>query len=465
MTRASADGVFAKKVTAVFSTKVVAFTFSFATSIVMSWILGPGGKGEYVAVIYIPGLLAALGVFGIPSAVNYYSARGVSVMGLLKTGLSLALFMSAVLVGGVLLTLPTLKSSIFSSAPPEWLWLGLITVPAALCATFANAVLYGRQRTRTYSWILVGQAVATFGLSVLFVFVLNMGVVGAILASVLITWLFAIRVITAVLMLARRETGGTSVPYRGLITYGLRIMPASITGYFNYRIDVFILQALMIGQSVELGLYSMAFTMAELLFYIPDSVTMIFLPRVSGSTVEQANAALPRVARLTVLLTVLCGLALIPAAFVGVHVVLPQFVGCLPAFMVLLPGIMAMALAKVMTSYVSGRGRPGIVSVGATVALIANVVANFLLIPHFGIVGASLASLVSYSCLALLMLITASRLSHLSPLTIMVPGKAELLLLGRMAGTVGATVRSGAWQMIRRGKSGVPVATSEGPRP
>ena len=67
----------------------------------------------------------------------------------------------------------------------------------------------------------------------------------------------------------------------------------------------------------------MAVTMAELIFYIPDSVTMIFLPRVAGLSKEDADALVGRVSRLTVLLTGLVALALVPAAWVGIHLVLP----------------------------------------------------------------------------------------------------------------------------------------------
>jgi len=56
-------------------------------------------------------------------------------------------------------------------------------------------------------------------------------------------------------------------------------------------------------------------------------------------------------------------------------------------------------------------------------------VANFILIPRFGITGASAASLISYTLLALLMLVVSCRLSHLSPLAIVVPGKAEVRIL------------------------------------
>jgi len=205
-------------------------------------------------------------------------------------------------------------------------------------------------------------------------------------SSVIVTWLLAIVTEIAVAQMfwgGSKEREESPLSYRALVSYGSRLYPASITGYFNYRIDTFIIQALMVASSGPLGLYNMAVTMAELLFYVPDSVTMIFLPRVSGATPDEADAFLPRVARLNMLLTCLGAAGLIPVAYIGIHLVLPKFAPCLPAFYVLLPGVLSISLAKVLTSYLAGRGRPGPVSVGATVAVVANVVANFILIPRF----------------------------------------------------------------------------------
>ena len=423
------SGTFARRVTAVFSTKIFAFVVSFATSIVLSRMLGTTLKGEYVAVIAVPGLLGAIGVFGLPNAINYFAARGMSIRGLFWAGILFTAILSAILVGALWIALPQLHKSIFSGAPEDLMRLGLITVPAALLSTFGSAVLYGRQQIRSYSMILIAQAAMTFSLVVVLVGILRWGVVGAVVASISATWLLAIVTEIVVARLIPNGPAGSPVSYRSLISYGGRLYPSSITGYFNYRIDVFIIQAVMVGQSSQLGLYSMAVTMAELLFKVPDSVTMIFLPRVSGATPAQADALLPRVARLNMLITCICAVGLIPSGYIGIHLVLPAFAPCLPSFYILLPAVIAISLAKVLTSYIAGRGHPGPVSAGATVAVASNVVANFLLIPHFGIEGAAAASLISYTLLAAMMLVVACRLSHLSPVTIVVPGPAEFRIL------------------------------------
>ena len=417
--------IFARRVTAVFSTKVVAFTLSLTTAIVISRILGPDGKGSYVAVTALPGLLGAIGVFGLPNAVNYFSARGTSIRGLLGAGILLTAILSAILIPLVWVSLPWLETNVLRAAPDDLLHAILIVVPAALMSTFGMAVLYGRQQVRTYSTILIGQGVITLTLSTLLVAVFRFGVPGAVASSITVTWLLALVDVVAVGRLSRREPSGKPVSFRGLAGYGFRLYPASITGYFNYRIDTYIIQAIMLAPKGPLGLYSMAVTMAELIFYVPDSVSIIFLPRIAGLSQDEADALLGRVSRLTVLLTCLVAAALIPAAWIGIHLVLPRFVDCLPAFYVLLPAVISLSLTKVMTSYIAGRGRPGPISLGATITVVVNIVANLILIPHFGIVGAALASLMSYTISAAMLLSVASRLSHRSLLTLVVPGREE----------------------------------------
>jgi O-antigen/teichoic acid export membrane protein len=351
------------------------------------------------------------------------------------------------------LALPWLERSIFS-APVEKLGQGtgdqmlrliLIAVPAGLLGTFVGTILYGRHEVKLYTSIMVGQAFATLVVLVAAVGVLRLGVPGAVGGSVIVSCLGAAAAILAVRHVANRNPGGTPVSVRSVVSYGARVYPAGIMGYFSYRADTLLIQALLVKSAGPLGLYSMAVTMAELLFFIPDAVNTIFMPTVAGSTAEEADAKLGRVSRMTFLVTVAGSIALIPVAWLGIHIVLPAFSDCLPAFLVLLPAVVSLSLGKVMTSYITGRGRPGPVSIGAAITLVLNLVANVLLIPPFGISGAAAASLLSYTTMALLMVVVACRMSGLSPLALVVPRKEEfvtvravaVLALARVTGKVG----------------------------
>ena len=59
----------------------------------------------------------------------------------------------------------------------------------------------------------------------------------------------------------------------------------------------------------------------------------------------------------------------------------------------------------------TGIGRPGINSIVSGIAFVVNLVANLVLIPRFGIVGAASASLISYSLSSLLLTTVAARYS------------------------------------------------------
>jgi len=441
---------FARRVVSVFGSKLVVFGLALLSRVVVSGILEPKGQGAFYSVLMVPAMLGSIAVFGMPSAINYFSARGGSVRRMFATSTAFALGISAVVIAILWLTLPALEKNILSSAPgylgsakgDEMLRLIMLAVPAGMITSFVGSILYGRHEVKLYTAILVGQAAATPVILISLVGVLGLGVAGAVSGSIVVAWLGAAATIAAVWHVSRRYPGGIATPTKSLIGYGLRSYPAGMSGYFNYRADTFLIQALIINSAAPLGLYSTAVMMAEMIFYIPDAVTTIFLPTVAGSTPQQADAKLGRVSRLTVLVTVACSLLLIPVAWTGIHLVLPAYSDCLPAFLVLLPAVVSLSLAKVLTSYVAGRGRPGPISVAGLSTLILNLAANLTLIPILGIVGASLSSLISYTAMAVIMLIYVCRLSGYSPWQLIVPGKDEFRAVTVIVGQIGA--RAGA---------------------
>ena len=138
-------GVFAKRVASVLATRVTLFVMAFASSILLSRLLGPDGKGHLVAVVTLPGMLAAVGMFGLPSAVNYFAGRGASMKSLMRATYIFTTILSIGLVGVVWISLPQLETSILSLAPDNLVRVILLTVPPGMLAAFGGSILYGRQ--------------------------------------------------------------------------------------------------------------------------------------------------------------------------------------------------------------------------------------------------------------------------------------------------------------------------------
>jgi O-antigen/teichoic acid export membrane protein len=416
---------FGQRVAGVFVTRIARFVAGVVTSFLLARILLPEGRGQYALLVLVPGMLVALGQFGT-SSLSFFAGRGGSVAQLRAHALLLTTGLSVLLVGGTLVLLPWLTSSVLEPAPRDLLFVSLAAVPFQFLASMSGSVLIGRQRFRVYNVILIGQAVLMLALVVVLVLVLRLGVAGAVWAYVSTAVLASIAVTVELWRAVGEATEpGAPVSLPQILGYGMRIYPASVAGYFSYRADVLILSALL-GDAAVIGLYAFAVSLAELTFFVPDAVSTVFYPRVAGMQREAADASAPQVARFTVLITILAVVVLIPVALVAILVIVPDYLGSMLPFLVILPGIVALSSAKVLAGYISGLGLPLSVAGATGASLVLNIVANLLLIPWLGIVGASLASVLSYTTQAVVLALIAARLSRRRAGDYLLPTGAEV---------------------------------------
>jgi O-antigen/teichoic acid export membrane protein len=422
---------FARRVAGVFASRVARFVIGLAISFLLARILLPSGRGQYALLTLIPGMLMALGQLGLPSAISFFAGRGRSGRDLERLALVLAIGLSLVFVALTALLLPWLTSTILTPAPADLLVVSLTALPFQFVAAFTGAALIGRQRMRNYNLILVAQSLVMLTLVVVLVGVLGLGVAGAAYAYATVGVLTAVATGIELRRMVREEAADperrpeSPISAPQLVGYGLRIYPASVTGYFSYRSDVLLLSAFL-GDPAAIGLYTFAVSLAELTFFIPDSVSTVFFPRIASMERERADALAPQVSRFTVLVTALAALALIPAAIFAVGLVLPDYLGSITPFLVIMPGIVALSISKVLSGYLGGLGLPLSVAGASGANLAINLAANVVLIPMLGIVGAATASLVSYAAHATLLVVIAARLSRRRPLEFVIPGGAEV---------------------------------------
>src|SRR5207249_4857174 len=128
-----------------------------------------------------------------------------------------------------------------------------------------------------------------------------------------------------------------------LFSYGLRLYPASISTFLSYRSDLFLL-GLLVGDAVAIGLYTLAVSLAELVFHVPDAIATILYPRVASAERAEADRIAPSMTRFALLVTLIAAAGLIPAALLAVRIVLPAFGGSIAPFLVLVPGTIALSV-------------------------------------------------------------------------------------------------------------------------
>lgn len=418
---------FTRSTAGVFGTRVAQFTLGIAATFVAARLLGEAGRGEYQLVMLFPTMLFAVAQFGLPSAITFFSGRGRAMTDLRRGAVLMTVGFSILLIAFSFAVLPFLETNALKAASPTLLEVVLFAIPLQFANSLTGGILYGRHAFRHYNFILLGQSVASLVLVIAFVGVAGMGVLGAILAYLITQAGAAAAVAFQVSRIPADDLGPNQprVHLRELLGYGFKLYPSSVTSFFSYRADVFLLGWLN-GSAAQIGLYGFAVNIAELLFNVPDSIATVLYPTIAGTDRADADRRTPQVARFTMLVTVLAAIAIVPTSYVAIRLLVPSFIGSMPALIVILPGIVSLSLSKILASYISGLGRPVPVTIAASIALTINLVANLILIPRFGIVGASASSLISYTCHAVMMLTFSSRMAHTSPLDFIIPRGAEV---------------------------------------
>jgi O-antigen/teichoic acid export membrane protein len=188
--------------------------------------------------------------------------------------------------------------------------------------------------------------------------------------------------------------------------YGLalRAYPGYVAQLGNYRLDQLFVAALF--PRAELAFYNLAVTAAEVSALPAQATANVMLPRASAG--EEFR-------RRRVFIAAGASAALVFLAvpvFMGIiEVVLPEYERSLIPFLLLLPGAASMALGKVLSAYVTGRGRPWSASRAALATLAVTACLDIALVPFYGIVGAAIAWSLANAFFAYLLTREAVRLT------------------------------------------------------
>ena len=393
-----------------FTTAVLGLFVGMAQSAVVARALKPEGKGELTAALLLPQLLVTLAPLGINWAATYHLGRHTYDRETLVRSVVTAL----ILLGGVgmLLCLAAgfvVHGTVLGGVSLTAFFLGVLTIPTQIAILFLNGLFRGEMRIPEANRMSIARSVLMCLCILIALLALRLGVVGVVLGQLL-----AEGAVAAVFF--ARFGGVKPWPVfrwdvlRGLLGYGLQVYSFAILLYLNYRFDLFLVRSML--DLRETGLYTTAVSLAEVLWMIPFSVGMVLFPsvaRTSGPEREQLTLAVCR--NCFWIMAVLC---LVLAAVRNLVILLlfgREFLPAGPALLAILPGILAMSVQQVLGADLGGRGRPLMVTLGAALGLAANVILNYLWIPQYGIVGASLASSISYTLVAVIVTLAFLRIS------------------------------------------------------
>ncbi len=398
-------------------TSAASVPLGFITSILVARVLGPQGKGAYDLIFATSGLLALVLGLSLQSGVVYTVAKGKVSLGPLTVRLALIAVAEGVLATGLLLLL---RSTRLSTA---FLPVGLgpwaaVAIGASLTWSelggYWRAMLIGRESIEKANVIGL---LSRFALPVLLL--AGLGIVlfqGHSTSPLVFVWIsIGVTAATSLALLWAvrpwlHDFGATS-GLSGVVSFALPCALANLAQFLNYRLDVFVVSYLL--GSEQVGLYTLAVGVAQLVWLISNAVAVVLLPRVaaSGGATRENAATTARATRLT-----LCVSLAMAGALGAARPLLPLVYGeafqrSIAPFLWLLPGVLSFAVVGVIASYIAGIGKPQVNLAIALVGVSFTLALDLLLIPRLGIVGAAIASTISYSVSAVLSLSYFSRQS------------------------------------------------------
>ena len=361
---------------------------TFISAPILAQTLGAFERGQ-VGAATAPLLLAAsAATLGLPEAVTFFVARG----GGKRSGRLVAKAIGMVAVAGILssLLLYVLAPALASGDPKVegLIRLSLLMVIPSLALIVLRGVSAGRGR---WGLIAVERAIGS-GMRLVAVVVLALlGQLTPLTATLVIatsTWIGIVAYLGLLNRSAPAERSETTA--REALSFGARVWFGSLAGVLLSRVDQLLVAPL--SNASELGIYVVAVSIAELVLVFNNAVRDVYFAEESR---EPDMERVARAARLSTIATLVLACVVGLVSTWGIPVLFGhEFAPAVIPTWILLGAIVLGNPGSLAGAGLSAYGRPHLRSWSLLIALVANVIAIFLLVPSFGAIGAAIATAV-----------------------------------------------------------------------
>lgn len=423
--------------------QVLTLATGFIAQVLIARTLGPAGKGQLAELQQVPAILAIALNLGITSANTYFVGRKEHGVGeVLGNSLFAAGLLGALGIPvSLLFTLG--PAAVVKDIPVAAALIAAASLPFTLGGQFVQGINVGVGEMKALARTQVAGAVTSIAVVAGAFATGHLTVAVAVLAT-------ALNVIVAFALnatrLVKRHSHGLKLRLsymKEASRYSSKAYFSNLAGYLNYRSDVIVVGYL--AGAATVGIYSVAVTFAELMWYAPNALASALLSKSMQSEASDREMLVLRSSRVTALLMLVICLA----AGLLISPVIGLFYGSkfLPAvlpFLLLLPGVWMIGIARILSANLAARGLlyPWI----SIVSAVGNIVANLILVPKFGAAGAALASTLSYGGGATATMVMFARETKVSP-------RHWLLVTKRDMAAISTAAKSYAGQLAaRRGR-------------
>jgi O-antigen/teichoic acid export membrane protein len=395
-----------RDIVGVFSARAVWALLGTISGVILARWLGPHDRGVLALALLLPATVMTLAKLGITQSNVYFINReGASVERVTANSMLLALVVSLFAVAAVWLLRGTLQTSVLRDVPTWALILALARVPLLLIDNYLYGILQAVGKFGLYNTRLLLSEVARLVLVVITVMGLGLGLPAAVAtytvnAVLMVTWL--INAMRRDIRFTPRAVDRALLKQQ--LSFGAKSYVQTTAAHLLLRIDVYMV-AYFLSVS-ETAFYVLALHFTEIVLEIPQAIGLVLYPKLASLPEEQAHQLTAQACRRTLLVTAPVALLL---ATLGPYMITLWYGRPYAPAGAPLPwaavGVIAMSVFVTLTRDFTSRGRQQVNIVAGVMALAGNVLMNIFLIPALGIVGAAIATAISYSGACVLLMV------------------------------------------------------------
>jgi O-antigen/teichoic acid export membrane protein len=407
-------------------TNLVLVAVGLITGAAAARLLGPQGRGELAAIQTWPMFIGYLSLLGTSDALVYYSAKEPkNAASYLGTAATIAILAAGPFMLSAYTSLPFLLSA------QSWATIKaargyLMMVPVVALVGLSFHPLRGLNDFAAWNVLRLTPALVwAMILAVAWLFACHSPIILAYSNLAGLALLFF-----PVAFVVKRRVPGSFYPvkrgFEQLLRYGLPCMMSTFPQVLNFRLDQMLMAGLL--PPMQLGLYVAAVAWSGAINPLLNALAWALFPRVAAeASMDRRAYAFIQGSRLAFFLALGMGAALLAVTPWGLILLFgPKFRPAVLAAIILVPAGSVSGLNMVIEEGLRGLGRPASVMHAEFIGLGVTAVSLALMLRRFGIVGASISSLLGYGTVTIVLVSYSRSLTGVSASTLFFPNKAEL---------------------------------------
>jgi O-antigen/teichoic acid export membrane protein len=380
--------------------KVAYAVVTFVANALVTRALGVELKGEYTWILTVASIIAIIGGLGVYQSIPFFNREEGDAYDIAQKYVNIFVLMSLIYIaaGGFVFFLSNENSKVAC--------ISLLAVVDMLSQQLNMLMLINNIFVRNK--IFIAGSYINLILSGICYFVFQNDLYIAVSIVVVIKLFYIVAYLVSIERVPRPfQVEGKH--FLKVVRFGYLPMLSFLLITLNYKVDVLMLEGASSITNVQLSYYTTGVSIAELAWFIPDVFKEVLFNKTAKKNNYKEISSILRVSNAVLIVIILAVIVLgrfMIRLFYG-----QAFAPAYEVTILLFLGIPAMSWFKIIYTLFNAQGRRKTSFSVLLASTLINILVNYFAIPHFGIYGAALASVLSYSVCGIVFIFLYGKIS------------------------------------------------------